>query len=267
MLYQSYTSDAFAVITNLLSTSSEREVLREEEADLLDDELPTMTSQLKMAEEIVLSCPSLSLLHEKEDQHGDSHRYTDRKVAEEHAVDLLNRPLSLLSAAALREGTSLVRILTHAARMIRLNVVSSFALLVDSRLHAYTDLLARHAVVLASQSMMMSTSDAVVDEEKWSNFPNATAWAVNEKKWTILSLGAQVEASALGSLFTVGSKTTTLDMGKDGDVASAMLNFVVTMNLAIPTPNGNRTVIPVSFSTKGNMIGTCFCLNIIGYCV
>jgi hypothetical protein len=263
MLYQSYTSDAFAVITNLLSTSSERE-----EADLLDDELPTMTSQLKMAEEIVLSCPSLSLLHEKEDQRGDSHRYTDRKVAEEHAVDLLNRPLSLLSAAALREGTFLVRILTHAARMIRLNVVSSFALLVDSRLHAYTNLLARHAVVLASQSIMMSTSDAAVNEEsKWSNYPNANAWAVDEKKLTILSIGAQVEASALESLFTVGNKTTTLDMGKDGDVASALLNFVVTMNLSIPTPNGNRKVIPVSFSAKGNMTGTCFCLNIIGYCV
>jgi hypothetical protein len=256
MLYQSYTSDAFAVITNLLSTSSERE-----EADLMDDELPTMTSQVKMAEEIVLCCPSLSLLHEKEDQHGDSHRYTDRKVAEEHAVDLLNRPMSLLrAAAALREGTSVVRMFTHAARMIRHNMVSSFALLVDSRLHAYTNLLARHAVVLASQrSRMMSTSDAAVDEaSNWSNYPNATAWAVDEKKWTILSLGAQVEAIALGSLFTVGNKTTTSDMGNDGDVASAMLNFVVTMNLAIPAPNGNRKVIPVSFSAKGNMIGTLF---------
>lgn len=173
---------------------------------------------------VVITCPSLSLLREKEhsglDSSSSSPHYNDRKLAEDHAVHLLNRPLRTNDSNRL-SGT---------ADALRHNILSSLALLVDSRLHAYTDLLERHAAVAASDDV--------------------SEWVIREKNLRILSKGAQVEATSFCTQWECHDVTENGE-----DTAEAAVQLLVSMDLCIPTRNGKTTLAAISFRTSGRIRG------------
>jgi hypothetical protein len=180
---------------------------------------------LPMADHVVVTCPSLSLLLEKEHPGWDSSspHYNDRKLAEDHAVHLLSRPLLTNSSSCLA-GT---------AEALRHNILSSLALLVDSRLNAYSDLLERHAAVASYTTEDMSQ------------------WAIREKNLRILSKGAQVEAASFSTLFECDDATIVEDDG----AGEASGQLTVSMDLVIPTRSGKATLAAIAFHTSGRIRG------------
>ena len=182
-------------------------------------------------------CPGLSLKHGKEWSSSDlasssasDHRYcNDRKQAEEHAVDLLSRPLQGHASPVFAGGIGNVILGeqgNRVAQLLQSNIYSSFAVLMDSRLHAYSSVLARHA---------MSMPDEV---------PN-----IQEKLAEILLIGTRIEADKMSTLF--------LPTAFEKDKAS--LTFQVTMELTIPSDrkgSSKKQTIAVAFETLGSIHGT-----------
>jgi hypothetical protein len=228
--------DALAEMTGLFSTSlsvKEQEFLHAGEMKLVTAE---------NLRELGVACPSLSLHHGKEVHFGVSGRSTPRKHAEDHAVNLLSRPLEDLVEMELNETEAMLRIF-RSARSLLQNVYSSFAVLVDSRLHAYTDFLSRHALTLSSKKRRPGVS-----EENFSH--TAAIEAIEEKLAMIRATGALVEAVNLVTRFELQEEQSSLAEG------AAMLNFVVLMDFEIPRPNGKKAVLSVSFATTGTIAGT-----------
>ena len=182
-------------------------------------------------------CPGLSLKHGKESISDPAftssehrHCHHDRKQAEERAVKLLARPLQRPRSAV---STSIgYEVLGEeedpAAQLLQKNLCSSFAVLMDSRLHAYSTVLARHA---------MSLPDEV---------PN-----VQEKLAEILLVGTRVEAETVSTQFLM----------RDDENDESSLTFHVTMDLTIPSDrnsdNKSKKTIAVAFETAGSIHGTC----------
>ena len=181
-------------------------------------------------------CPGLSLKHGKACSSSDlasssasEHRYCyDRKQAEEHAVELLSRPLQYdtnpvlggIGDVTLRERGD------HAAQLLQSNIYSSFAVLMDSRLHAYSTVLARHALSLPEE------------------VPN-----IQEKLADILLIGTRIEADKMSTQFLL----------TDGKNDHASLTFQVTMELTIPSDresSSKKQTIAVAFETTGSIHGT-----------
>ncbi len=136
-------------------------------------------------------------------------------------------------------------------RRMEQNVFVSFALLVDRRLHAYTNVLTRHANVLASIH-----DDAVMEEEE-EDVVNSKMLVLHEKKLMIQIKGAQTEAHGLTSNFQLrpyAVKHHHVDhTAASSFVVSAPIRYSVTMDLYIPEEcdHGTMKIVPVSFSTDG----------------
>lgn len=216
-------SDTLAAIARLLSTSH----LEKAPEFPRHKEFSSMTV-VDSLQELTVSCPGLSLHHEKGGHCGVSDHYADRKHAEDHAVSLLARPLEVHNEEKLNQSGSVLPI-ARSARALLQNIYASFAVLVDSRLRAYTDFLARHAMTLSSHH-------------------GSALQAIEEKLAMILATGAQVEVNTLATKFSLCEGTAS---------SSAMLNFGVTMEFAVPRPNGKKEILSISFSTSGKMTGTC----------
>jgi len=172
-------------------------------------------------------CPGLSLKHGKEDSvtapPSSSEHHHDRKQAEVHAVSLLARPLKNSNAGGptMEDGIG-----GGFAEQLQKNLYQSFATLVDSRLHAYSAVLARHALSLPEE-----------------------ASTIQEKLAEILLVGTRVKAEHVSTQFLM---TTT------GEGSS--ITFQVGMELSIPSDRKNNSeakkIVPVSFETSGTIEGT-----------
>lgn len=187
-------------------------------------------------------CPGLSLKHGKECSSLDlassstsEHRYCyDRKQAEEHAVELLSRPLQCDTNPVLGGIGDVIlgESGDHAAQLLQSNIYSSFAVLMDSRLHAYSTVLARHALSLPDE------------------IPN-----IQEKLAEILLIGTRIEADKMSTQFLL----------TDGENDHAWLTFQVTMELTIPSnreSSSKKQTIAVAFEASGSIHGTCALLRL-----
>ena len=119
--------DTLATIARLLSTSH----LEEEQEFSHPQEFSSMTV-VDSLQELTLSCPGLSLHHDKEGHCGVSDRYADRKHSEDHAVSLLARPLEVHNEEKLNQSGSVLPIARSAHALLQ-NIYASFAVLVDSK--------------------------------------------------------------------------------------------------------------------------------------
>lgn len=201
--------------------------------------------------ELVVSCPCLSLHHEKDTHRCSSNHCVDRKHAEDHAVCLLARPLKVFREDKKQDIAGPKVVVARTARALVKNIHSSFAVLVDSRLHAYTEFLARHALALTSKKF---ASDA----EEESGINDATVRGLEEKLTMILATGCQIEADTFGMRFELQKECSDL---LDCTKSSAMLNFAVEMDFLVPRPHGKKEMVPVSFSTTGKVTGMCIVLR------
>jgi len=187
-------------------------------------------------------CPGLSLKHDAKEGGGSSSSsnhssHQDREQAEEHAVNLLARPL-LVEAAA--DTTAAAGIGENSARQLQQNLYSSFAVLVDSRLHAYSAFLARHALSLSDE---------------------AEAASIREKLAEILLVGSQMAAETMDTRFTTGDGIYDDDDDEGSSpLSSATLTLHVTLDLSIPSDGSKQSKekknIPVSFEITGSIQGT-----------
>jgi len=176
-------------------------------------------------------CPGLSLKHGKEDSatapSSSSEHHHDRKQAEVHAVSLLARPLKNSNAGGPTVDDDGIGGGGFAAEQLQKNLYQSFATLVDSRLHAYSAVLARHALSLPEE-----------------------ASTIQEKLAEILLVGTRVKAEHVSTEFRM--MTTT------GEGSS--ITFQVGMELSIPSDRKNNSeakkIVPVSFETSGTIEGT-----------
>jgi hypothetical protein len=248
-------ADAFAAIASLLSTSQ----LEKESEFHRVQEFSSMTDRDNLRE-VMVSCPCLSLLHEKEGHLGAaSDHCADRKHVEDHAVSLLARPLlEVVLGDEKQLGAEPGLNISRSARTLLQNIYSSFAVLVDSRLHAYTEFLASHARALSSKKYR---SNAVKDADTPSN---TAVRGIEEKLATILATGTQVETDTLVTRFELQEEGSD-DLVEGSTESSAMLSFVVAMDFAVPRPHGKKEVVSVSFSTTGKIAGTCTEASLTGY--
>lgn len=227
-------TDALAAIADLLSSAfSEKEL----ETPFLKEFSHHGAS---LEREFRVHLPCLTLDHEKEE--GISDGYSNRKHAEERAVCLLARPLQEQE----EEGSTPSTRIARSARSLLHNVYHSFAVLVDSRLHAYTNFLASHAL---SQSAKIGDNFA----DDFHNERRAVR-GIEEKIVMMLATGAHVAAGALAARFEV-----TQDEGstvQEGSKFSSKIGFVVAMDFGVPRHNGKNEVVTIAFSTTGTITGT-----------
>lgn len=200
---------------------------------------------LQLFENAIIQCPCLSLHADLDSsmvstQH-HSHHSNDRTQAKDHAIKLLSRPMTYVHGHSPLSGntnpmttSSPSAIIAVIGRTVQQHVFASFAVLVDRRLHAYTDVLTRHAIVLSSMyqhhhqhqhdevekanpvppvldgrsGTATSTSltsvrndNNPIDVEEEEDVVNSKMLVLNEKKWMIQNKGIQTEAQALTSHF------------------------------------------------------------------
>jgi hypothetical protein len=209
-------------------------------ASHLDGEIPrnqefSLMTEGKM-EELSVICPSLSLHHDK-GKFGVSQK-VDRKLAEDRAVDLLSRPVHF------RLGESQIDDTEHRVSFLGSdllqNIYSSFAVLVDCRLRAYSDLLARHVAKLSIKKKRCNTTNASLPE-----YGDNAVQVLGEKLDAMYAIASKVEATAIFTQFTL--ENIELDAA-----VSTMLRFNVTINLKIP---GSEEALVVEFQTPGTIRG------------
>lgn len=214
----SNTKEAYSAVARILSLTPDS---AEEENSHCDEKYRTMTSSLR---EWV--CPGLALKHSKDERSSsdpsssENHGHYDRKQAEEHAVALLTRPLQHCSASRTR-GIGEID-----AQLLQQNISASFAILVDSRLHAYSSVLARHALSLPEEDTN-----------------------VQEKLAEILLVGTRVDVEQVSTRFVLS----------EAEDDPSPLTFQVGMDLTIPSDrkqSKSKKAISVAFETAGSIHGT-----------
>jgi hypothetical protein len=218
----------FEVVAKLLSASHlDGEVPRDQEFSLMTE---------GKIEELVVICPALSLHHDK-GKFGVSQK-VGRKLAEDRAVDLLSRPVQLRLGESQIDDTEL-RMSFFGADLLQ-NIYSSFAVLVDCRLRAYSDLLARHVAKLSIKKKRSNTDSAGLPE-----YGDNAVRVLGEKLEAMYAIASKVEATAIVTQFTL--ENIEVDAA-----VSAMLRFNVTINLKVP---GRDEALLVEFHTPGTMTG------------
>ena len=256
-----------------------------------------------------IQCPSLSLHKTDMDATTKHPPSKDRTQAKDHAIKLLARPMTFVhppphcftnSTDAETESlhSPTASIFSLVGRRIQQNVFASFALLVDCRLHAYTDVLTRHAIVLSSMyhhhdsnvTPVIAVNNATNDdddddnnnnvEEKEDDVVKSKMMALNEKKRMIQKKGAHTEAHALTSHFELlpHKHPETVQHAENLDAAnhattamtsttvrSAPIHYMVTMELRIPNDcetGGPKKIVPISFAANGFIKCTSMYINI-----
>ena len=167
------------------------------------------------------SCPALSLSH-KEHSNID---HSNRKHAEDYGVSLLSRPIVAGSKDTFAEIPN---------RLMQ-NIYQSFAVLVDSRLRAYANFLAKHGLSLVDKNS--EGADGIVQ--------------VEEKLETLLKLGGDISAASIATKFEVAETIAEAD----DNVVQLPLQLKVRMNVGIPRPGADKETVPVSFAVPGHITG------------
>lgn len=244
-----------------------------------------LSSKFTNITRVRVSCPCLSLHHDKTTtEHSSSAGAAssgpsaDRKEAEEHAVNLLSRPLVMVicggddtkgdhsqentpmgdanGVSPTKTSPTTSRTTTTTAGTLLENIYESFAILVASRLHVYTSFLQLQASRLLSKKrhkrLRLSTAAGSKQQKKIAT-PTEVA-AFRDQLHRILAIGAQIETLAVTTRFVLEENGTAIAL-VDGAVSVALLRFQVTIDTAIPLPSGRKEIVSVDFDTFGKMTG------------
>jgi hypothetical protein len=226
----------------------------------------------------------LSSDNDKETKMKNQQRPRSRKqAAEEHAIELLARPLSVsldssclsidydcdknttseyagedvcLSASTstctfTSANANVIKCLQQVPATLLQNIVSSFAVLVDSRLHAYAEFLARHAIAVTSRNVLEDVKDSVK--------------SIHHKMETIRQVGNQITADAMALRFQMLNDSDKNNNDKSADTsvssvaaATSELNLLVAIDFRIVVGKGIVKTFSIAFSTPGQITGTFF---------
>jgi predicted peroxiredoxin len=187
-----------------------------------------------------LSCPALSLKHDREEnplnglENTPSTDVRSRKQVQGNAAALLAREMRSSEDAS--ENTNGIVAVTSA---LCGNVYESFAVLVDSRLRAYSNFLALQGISLA---------------RKDPSFAPADLKALEQKIEALLAAGRKISVDSVSTHFEESR------LMEDDDVESAPrvslpLIFQVQINLIVPRSGGDTEKVSVSLSAPGQITG------------
>jgi hypothetical protein len=195
-----------------------------------------------------LSCSALSLKRDQEDVPSIGHdkiSSTDvgsPKQVQGNAAALLAREIRSNEDGASENTNGIVTVTSTLAKIPETllgNVYESFAVLVDSRLRAYSNFLALQGVSLA---------------RKDPSFTIADLRALEEKIEALLVAGRKVLVDSVSTHFEESRLTEDVDEESACPVSLPLL-FRVEINLIVPRSSGETEKVNVSLSAPGKITG------------
>jgi len=191
-----------------------------------------------------LSVPGLSLEDEGEEHRSSSKdkdsnaKKSSSQYVQGHATSLLAREL-YIGENVLCEAVLLIDIDTVPGMLLN-NVYESFAVLVISRLRAYSHFLAYQRVSLAK--------DPSVD-------PTAMALSVEQRIKAVMKTGYQVSIESVETRFDILQDAEVPQDAEEKTPTTLPFEFQVEMNLLVPRASGDQEVVHVSLAAPGQIIG------------
>jgi hypothetical protein len=253
--------ESLSLLVSLLGASSIENGAHAGETRLVID---TMSSRVPRENDIVsamlqnevltsLSCPALSLKHDREESalngvdktssSTTSHVQTRNQV-QGNAAALLARQIRIgredASSSDDSSPNGFSSSLSKIPGMLLGNVYESFAVLVDSRLRAYSNFLARQGVSQAKKNPLLVPVDLK---------------ALELKIEALLAAGRKVSVHSVSTHF---EEETRLMEDEESDCDSSVsfcFQFRVQMKLIVPGPSGETETVSVSLSAPGHIIG------------
>ena len=262
------------------------------------DRMTFSAAPLQLRENAIIQCPCLSLHADLEStmvgtKHHPHPHSNDRTQAKDHAIKLLSRPMTYVHCHPSLPGNTNPTttpapsaIIAVIGRTVQQHVFASFAVLVDLRLHAYTDVLTRHAIVLSSMhqhhhhheeanpiprvmdgpegrpetatstslpSVQHHHDNAPIEVEEEEDVVNSKMLVLNEKKWMIQKKGIQTEAHALTSHFELlpSPHQATMILVPEETTTSVSPTHVVVISAPIRYTMTMELHIPVGHDNHG----------------
>jgi predicted peroxiredoxin len=208
-------------------------------------------SELKEEGLKTLCCPSLSLKHDQEDnpfdgiQKNSSTDARSRQQVQGNAAALLAREIKSSGEEAFENTNGIVTdtsALSKIPEALLGNVYESFAILVDSRLRAYSNFLALQGVTLA-QSDPSSTTPADLR-------------ALEQKIEALVLAGSKISVDSVSTHF---EEIRILEDDDDDEQIASRVSlpflFRLQMNLIVPCTSGEVERVNVSLSAPGQISG------------
>jgi hypothetical protein len=180
-----------------------------------------------------LLCPALSLKHDREDT--SSTDVQSRKQVQGNAAALLAREITSSEEKASEDTSALSKI----PETLLGNVYESFAVLVDSRLRAYSNFLALQGVSLARKDPSYAPADLK---------------ALEQKVEALLVAGRKVSVDSVSTHFEE-SRLIEDDDEENTSRVSLPLLFRVQINLIVPRSNGETQKVNVCLTVPGDITG------------
>jgi hypothetical protein len=243
--------DSLSLLLRLLGASSvesECQGIRPLPDTLGGETREGMVSMLKKEGLKTLSCPALSLKHDQEEIPFDGIHETastdarSRKQVQGNAAALLAREIRSSQEEAFENTSGIVTVTTALSKIPETllgNVYESFAILVDSRLRAYSNFLALQGVTLARTD---------------PSFTPADLRALEQKIDALLIAGSKI---AVDSVSTHFEETRILEDDDEQRTSCVSLPFLfrVQINLIVPRTSGETERVNVSLSAPGQITG------------
>jgi hypothetical protein len=198
-----------------------------------------LVSMLKKEGFKTLCCPSLSLKHDQEDA-------GSRQQVQGNAAALLARESRSSEEEAFENTNGIVTVTSALSKIPETllgNVYESFAILVDSRLRAYSNFLALQGVTLAKSDPSLTTP--------------ADLRALEQKIEALLIAGSKISVDSVSTHF----EETRILEDDDEQIASRVslpFLFRLQMNLNVPRTSGETERVNVSLSAPGQITGKSF---------
>ena len=180
-----------------------------------------------------VSVPGLSLKHEGE-EHRSSNKDKDSNSKNSITQHVQGHASGLLARELLIGVTEPLIDIDTVPGMLLNNVYESFAVLVISRLRAYSHFLAHQGVSLAK--------DPSVE-------PTAMASTVEQRIEAVMETGTQVSIESVETRFEI------LQDPEEKTATTLPFEFQVEMNLLVPRASCDQEVVHVSLAAPGQIIG------------
>lgn len=185
---------------------------------------------------IVVACPSLSLQHEHVESKAAGPR--SREQVAVHAASLMARQENI----TVTYSNGAFSVCNHKEKQLLENVYQSFAILVYSRVRAYTTMIARHCTDLLEK-------DAADTRVK-------TAQSCAGKKLDrLLNAAHAIHLDKMATTFEVES------VNLDEDDSVTPLAFGLTIDLNLPAPNAESRTYKMSIKAPGEIKGKRGCVD------
>jgi hypothetical protein len=192
---------------------------------------------------LVIACPSLSLQHEHVESKSMGLRSRSREQVAGHAASLMARTENLTVAYSHGKFT----ICNDKEKELLENLYQSFAILVHSRVRAYTTMIARHCTTLSEK--LASSNKHVETRKRYIG-----------KLDRLLNAAHAIHLDKMATTFEVEN----LDLDADGSVTP--LSFGFQIDLDLPASNAQNSsaykmAIKVPGESKGKKFHSCTALE------